>query len=217
MLWIGGAPDAGKTTVARLLAERYGLRLYELDAAVAAHWARVTPERHPALAAFKAMSMDERWVLQSPREMADQIIRIGAERFAMALEDLHGTAGSEAGHGEGGQTVLVEGPWLFPALVAPLLSDRREAIWLVPSEGFKRESGQRRDKPTIRHQTSDPERASRNWYERDLLLDAHVRESGTALGLTVVEVDGSKTPAEMGDLVAAHFAPFHPSLTIDRP
>ena len=43
--WLGGAPDAGKTTVARALAHRFGLRLYLLDDAQPAHWARATRAR----------------------------------------------------------------------------------------------------------------------------------------------------------------------------
>jgi replication-associated recombination protein RarA len=31
VLWLGGSPCAGKTTIARMLAEKYGLRLYHFD------------------------------------------------------------------------------------------------------------------------------------------------------------------------------------------
>ena len=31
VVWVGGAPAAGKSTVARALARRYGLRLYGAD------------------------------------------------------------------------------------------------------------------------------------------------------------------------------------------
>ena len=195
--WIGGAPDAGKTTVARLLAQRHGFHLYVLDAAMQAHWARATTERHPELVAFQALSMDERWVLPTPEAMAQQIVRIGAERFGLALEDLLALAKRPP--------VLAEGPWLFPELVAPLVSGPRRAIWLVPSAEFKRASAARRDKPTIRHQTSDPERARRNWLQRDLLLDAHIRTQAAAFGLTVLEVDGTESPEQAAARLERHF------------
>src|SRR5688572_32669838 len=86
--WIGGAPDAGKTTVARLLAKRHGMRLYVLDASTRAHAERATPAAQPELSAFLGLTMDERWVDRTPRVMADQTLRISAERFALALEDL---------------------------------------------------------------------------------------------------------------------------------
>jgi hypothetical protein len=104
VLWLGGAPDAGKTTVARLLAERHGFHLYVLDAAMQAHWAKATPARHPALTAFQALTLDVRWVLPTPAAMAQQIVRIGAERFDLAIEDLLMLPRQPR--------ILAEGPWL---------------------------------------------------------------------------------------------------------
>jgi 2-phosphoglycerate kinase len=195
--WLGGAPDAGKTTVARALAHRFGLRLYLLDDAQPAHWARATRARQPALHAFAALTMDERWVLPTPRQMAHQIVVLGAERAAMAVEDLLALPP--------GPPILVEGPWLFPEVVAPLLTDSRRALWLVPTEAFKRASAARRDKPRVRHQTNDAARTVRNWWERDRLLEAHVRAGADSLGLPVWEVDGSRTTDEMTALVADHY------------
>ena len=154
VLWLGGAPDAGKTTVARLLAERHGFHLYVLDAAMQAHWAKANPAWHPAFTAFQALTLDERWVLPTPAAMAQQIVRIGAERFGLAIENL--LMLPRQPH------ILAERPWLFPELVAPLLFSPRQAIWLVPTTEFKLASAARRDKPRVRSQTSDPERTRRN-------------------------------------------------------
>ena len=44
VLWIGGAPDAGKSTATRMLAASHGWRAYHLDAAGRSHEARTTPE-----------------------------------------------------------------------------------------------------------------------------------------------------------------------------
>ncbi len=58
--WIGGGSGAGKSTVARRLSERYGLRRYHCDDMQSAHTARSNPTDHPMLHAFIAMTMDER-------------------------------------------------------------------------------------------------------------------------------------------------------------
>ena len=203
--WIGGAPDAGKTTVARLLADRHALQLYVLDAAMKAHWERSTPDAQPELTAFQRLTMDERWVRPDPQAMANQTLCIGAERVALAVEDLLALPRD--------RPILAEGPWFFPELVFPLLADPRRAIWLVPTDTFKRASAARRDKPTIRHETSDPDRATRNWLARDLLLDSHVREQAASRRLTLLEVDGTRSPEDMATLLAAHFqlTPLEPS------
>jgi hypothetical protein len=195
--WIGGAPDAGKTTVARRLAGRLGWQLYLQDQFWREHGERATPERYPHYAAFIAMTMDERWVLRSPEEMAAGVIANSAELFDMALEDLLELPQEPP--------ILAEGPWFFPEHVAPLVHSPHQAIWLVPTEDFKRGSAARRDKPAIRHGTSDPERATRNWFARDMLLADHAEAEARVLGLTVWRVDGSKSIEELEASVEAHF------------
>jgi hypothetical protein len=203
VLWIGGAPDAGKTTVARELAQKHDLPLYVLDRAEPVHVARADPERQPQFARFLALSLDERWVLRSPREMAEHVIATGPERLAQAMDDLRSLPHD--------RPIVAEGPWFFPDLIAPLLSSPRQALWLVPTDAFKRASAARRDKPAIRHETSDPERATHNWFERDAYLADHVRRRACELGLSLWEVDGTLTIDQTLAAVEAHFAPFLPA------
>jgi hypothetical protein len=115
----------------------------------------------------------------------------------MALEDLIALPRE--------RPILAEGPWFFPGYVAPLLHSPHQALWLVPTEDFKRGSAARRDKPASRHGTSDPERATRNWFARDMLLADHAEAEARQLGLTVWRVDGAKSIEEMEAAVAAHF------------
>jgi hypothetical protein len=196
--WIAGAPDAGKSTVAARLAKKHGFDLYHQDDAQAAQFARYDPLRHPHTHAFQVMTMDQRWVLRSPADMAQSIIASGSERMSMVVEDLLAYPAD--------RPIVTEGPWLFPDDILPLLSRPRQAVWLVPSDEFKRASAARRDKPTIRYQTSDPQRASQNWLERDRLLTEYLRHRVGALGLTLIDVDGSKSIDEMLRIVESHFA-----------
>jgi adenylate kinase family enzyme len=43
--WIGGGSGAGKSTIARRLAARYGLRLYATDDVMGDHAPRSTPDQ----------------------------------------------------------------------------------------------------------------------------------------------------------------------------
>jgi len=70
VLWIGGSVCAGKSSAAGALAERYWLRRYHFDRQEPWHIYRSVPERQPRLIGFMAMTMDQRWVLRSPEEMA---------------------------------------------------------------------------------------------------------------------------------------------------
>lgn len=200
VLWIGGAPDAGKTSVAKLLGERHDLHIIHLDQIERDHIARHDPVQHPAIAAWTSMSIDERWVQRSGEEIAQHTIRMRAERDPMLLEDLLALPTSPM--------ILVEGPWLFPDFVAPLLSSPHQAIWLEPTEAFKWASATRRNKPSSRMQSSDPERFVQNWFSRDMRIAAHIRRQAYEYGLTVIEVDGSRSAEEIAQDVARHFAPF---------
>ena len=51
ILWIGGATDAGKTTLARALAARFGCELYEYDRTDVAHHEALAA-RHQDIRAF---------------------------------------------------------------------------------------------------------------------------------------------------------------------
>jgi hypothetical protein len=198
VLWLGGAPDAGKTSVAREQARKHGWQFYHLDAAEPSHIVRTTVEQQPTFARFLAMTMDERWVSRTPEEMAAMVVTNSAERFPLVIEDLRAFSGETP--------LLAEGPWLFPELVAPLLTSPRQALWLNPTVEFKRASAARRDKPAFRHETSDSERATRNWFERDMLLAAHIERQAQEHGLRVVTVDGSRSLEEMVAMVAEHFS-----------
>ena len=201
ILWIGGAPDAGKTSIASLLAEKHQLQIYHFDRHEPAHFARANPDQHPALfAAHPArMTPDERWVRQPVECMVCQTIASWTERCGMAVEDLLAMPKQPM--------IVAEGPGFFPECIMPVLRQPHQAIWLVPTEPFKQASAVRRNKLTARNETSDPARAQRNWYARDLGLVAHVTQGAKEYGLTLLTVDGSRSLDKMTALVEAHFAP----------
>jgi 2-phosphoglycerate kinase len=58
--WIGGGSGAGKSTIAKRLADQYGLRLYSTDEMIRDHGRRTPPEERPFVCAFAEMDMNER-------------------------------------------------------------------------------------------------------------------------------------------------------------
>ncbi len=66
----------------------------------------------------------------------------------------------------------------------------------------------RRNRSSFRSQVRDPERATRNLFARDMLVAAHVRAQAGSRGLTVWEVDGSRSAEELAEQVAQHFQAF---------
>ena len=182
--WIGGGSGAGKSTIAGLLAEEYGLRLYHCDDTQSAHTARSNAADYPMLHAFLAMTMDERWVKRTPEEMFRTFHGFHGEGFRLILEDLLDLPTDVP--------VLVEGYKLLPSLVFPLLSRVDQAVWLIPTPEWRRIAfSQRGSLWSIAGRTSDPETALANLLARDALYTQEVARQAAALQLSIIEVNGS--------------------------
>jgi DNA polymerase III delta prime subunit len=207
ILWIGGPPDSGKTTLAALLAERHGLQVYHFDRHEMDHIRRAHSTRHPHLSALhtRLTTLDERalahelWLSHPPSAMAQRTIGSWSERVALAIEDLLAMPTTPP--------IIAEGPGFFPERLLPFLTDSRQAVWLLPTESFKRASAIRRDKPGSRHLTTNPQQAQENLILRDLLMGNHIRHGIAKSALTMHEVDGTRTLEETATLIEAHFAP----------
>ena len=193
--WIGGAPGAGKSTIAQRLADEYGLRLFTVEP-FSRYVARLTPDQAPLLHAFASMDMDDRWVHRSPTIMFETFHGFQGEGFDLIVEDLLAMPSD--------RPILAEGFKLLPSLVAPLLSDRQhQAIWLLPTAAFRRRAYDSRGSTwQIPNKTSDPERARANLLARDeLFADALSREV-RRFGLSMLEMNGSHDVAASARLVA---------------
>jgi hypothetical protein len=197
--WIGGPSDAGKTTVARLLIQRRRWQWYPCDLHEHNHLiARADPVLHPNICKALGRSFDESWVRPTPQQLFEQVLATNEERFPMICDDIRLMPQRPP--------VLVEGPRLFPKLVAPVLTSPRQAIWLLPTEAFIHASQERRDKPSLRVESSDPERFRANFLARDRLLADYIGTEVVKLGLPYIEIDGQRTPEEIADSIQSHFA-----------
>jgi hypothetical protein len=85
--WIGGGSGAGKSTIARRLAARHGLRVYATDEVMSEHARRSTPQDAPFLSRFMGADMDERWVNRPPEAMLDTFHWFRGEGFGLAEQD----------------------------------------------------------------------------------------------------------------------------------
>ncbi|MGE0057762.1 MAG: hypothetical protein AB7P33_09550 [Dehalococcoidia bacterium] len=202
VLWLGGPPDAGKTTIAKELAEWHGLQLYRFDEHEQDHMARAEPAAKPALWAAKPENLtpEQRWLTFTPDEMAYATIDSWSERFEYACEDLLAMPKSPA--------IIAEGPGFFPDLVMMVLDDPRQAAFLIPTPAFQLESVERRQKPGDRHETTNPQQATANLIARDQYMTEHIRTRAEALGLTIIEIDGTRPVDDIAGQLELQWAPW---------
>lgn len=203
-LWIGGGQWAGKSTIARLLAVRYGLTAYHYDY----HDARAHNDRR--IARRVALSQpptdphpDSVWVDITPEEMAAETLAGFPIRFEWALDDLRALVS--------GRPILAEGWGLRPELVASIIDSPHRMIVMVPTPEFRQY--QLRALPraaTFSHQVSDPTRAQHNRLDRDRLVADDAVHTARRLGIRVMEIDGTHDAETVADIVADHFGPYLP-------
>jgi hypothetical protein len=201
-LWIGGSQWAGKSTVAWMLGQRYGLTAYHYDyqdarghddRRIAGRVRRGEPPEGP--------SADQMWLDRTPEEMAEEALASFEDRFGWALDDLRALTS--------GRPVIAEGWGLRPSLVAPLIDAPGRMVVMVPTEEFRQH--QTRVLPRagrLGSPVSDPERAQRQRLARDRLLAADAVRTARQHGIRVIEVDGSRDAAAVADAVAGHFHPY---------
>lgn len=192
--WLGGSPCAGKSSIARQLAEQFGLHLYHCDTEFERQLAQVTAESAPTIHRLHQLSCNELWL----RPVAEQLrteIAYQAEQFEMILADLRQLPVEPK--------ILVEGSALMPTAVFHHLAHRQQAVWLVPTAVFQRHHYAQR--PWIHDVLKDchqPALAFENWMARDIAYANWVQLETDMRQLTCLVVDGTHSLAENGQRVA---------------
>ena len=204
-LWIGGGQWAGKSTVSRILASRYGLTALRCDFQdERAHQDRRLADRLRRGLPPPQARPHEDWVEADPASMAAEAMADFRVRFDWLLDDLRSLYS--------GRPIIAEGWALRPELVGPLLDSPRRMIVMVPTEEWRQHQVLVLPRAVARvQQASDPQRAQRNRIARDRLVAEHAVRSARALGMRVITVDGSVDADHIADIVADHFSPYLPS------
>jgi hypothetical protein len=198
-LWIGGAQWAGKSTVAGILADRFGLTHYHYDYHDSrGHWDRRTARlcregsRPPDPDAWPGLTVEE--------AVAGSLESF-VERFEFVQDDLRAL--------QSPRPILAEGWGLRPELVAPVTSDLRRMILLVPTEEFRQLQIARMPRAAaLSRPIADPEAAQRRRVARDRLIAEDAVRSAERLGVRVIFVDGFRDADGIADMVSDQFAEF---------
>jgi uridine kinase len=197
--WIGGSGCAGKTTIADMIADQYGITVYHCDQ----HWdgedghlARAVPDKHPAMCQAREMSAEEFFGLL-PHKYAALASGIFKEDFGMILHDLLALQKDR---------VVVEGVSVEPELVYEV-ADPSHIIFLIAFEGFQREHFLERNFAQEWFQNvADPEGLFENFIQSNALMAKDVYQQANDLNLKSIIVGSESSIAQNLQAVKEHFS-----------
>lgn len=197
VLWLGGSPCAGKSSIADGLAARHGLTVYRCDDAFHHYKERIDPRAQPVFARLARATCDEIWLRPTEQQIREEIA-LYREEFPQILADLAAMPKD--------RPILAEGAALLPELVGGLGVPPHRAIWVVPTEPFQRACyGERAWRHEVLAECSDKAQAWERWMRRDAGFAREVAREAGGLGYRLVTVDGAWSVEDQILAVEAHF------------
>ena len=193
---IGGSPCSGKSTIASLLTQQYGLLHIKLDDLTDQMMDQARANAKPISLLRQDRSPDQIW-LRHPKEMADEEWRFYEEIFPYVASYL-------LEHQE--KPLLVEGAGLLPHLVKELEWPASSYLCLTPTADFQKKHYKQREwVPYVLEGTTNPEQAFENWMQRDILFAQMVRKEAVRLGYPSLITDGSQSEKQTAEEIARIF------------
>lgn len=194
MLWIGGGPGAGKSTLAWLLSRGHDLPLHPVDL-----WAYDHAERQAP-----GQPLDDQ-LARGPEAAADAFEASSRARLGLVLADV-------AARDLGPVPALVEGPQLLPDLAGRLADGY--GVWLRPDPERTRLARQERldREQSLAADQSDGRSAARRdrtegLLRRDALLAERLGQAAARVGRPVIEVPASPDWAQIAAAIEAALGP----------
>ncbi len=190
MLWIGGAPGAGKSTLAWRLSRAADLPLHPVDLWAYDHQARRPPGE----------SLDDQ-LARGPEAAADAFEAGSRERLGLVLDDI-------AARDLGPLPALVEGPQLMPELATRLPGGY--AVWLLPDPERTRLARQERlaIEDSLAGGPTAPRRdRTEAVLRRDAVLAGRIQQAANRAGRPVIAVPASPDWSKIAADIEAALSP----------
>lgn len=181
--YIGGSPCSGKSTIAEMISEQYGLYYFKVDDYLDEYIRRGDASNKPLSSQVLKLSADETW-MREPMVLNKEELEIYREIFDFIIEDL--------GKIEAPNGIITEGAAYLPELMNDIKVAFNSYVCIVPTKDFQYHHYRLRSwVPEVLKDCTDKEQAFENWMERDALFAVSVKEKADKLGYKTIVVDGT--------------------------
>ncbi len=190
VLFIGGSPCSGKSTVAERISKQYGAHYFKVDDYLDTFIHRAAKRGYPACKKSVTMAPDEIWMREPSIQCEEEFLIYGeiAESVFAHLEKLDA------------DFIVTEGAAYTPNVMAkpcvPLSTEgtEKEYISMIPTPDFQISHYKKREwVPYILKGCSDKQQAFHNWMERDILFARQVKAACEENAIPCIVNDGSQT------------------------
>lgn len=195
--YIGGSPCSGKSTVAEILSEKYGLYYFKADDFLDEYIQKGALKGYEICSKHTVMNAEQVW-MREPRLQCEEEIRFYEETFEFFLEDLK-KINCERG-------IITEGAAYLPKLMKMINVPNSRYISITPTPEFQVYHYSKREfVPYVLEGCSDKEQAFRNWMDRDILFAREVQRQCSEENYLSLINNGGMSIDELVDKVTVHF------------
>lgn len=195
--YIGGSPCAGKSSVAEILSQKYGLYYFKVDDFLDRYIQAGAQRGYPICKKIVGMNAEQIW-MREPWLQCREEFDIYREIFEFVAADLKKI--------DWKGSMITEGAAYLPELMKRSGIPGTRYISITPAKEFQIDHYRKREfVPLVLKGCSNEEAAFCNWMERDVLFAQEVRRQCDKENYVSVINDGSMDLDELVNLVAAHF------------
>ena len=194
VLFIGGSPCSGKSTVAERISKEYGAYYFKVDDFLDKFTHNAAKKGCPACKNSVTMAPDEIWMREPLIQCKDEFL-IYDEISELVFEYLEKIDAD---------FIVTEGAAYTPNVMVK--HGKKEYISIIPTPDFQISHYKEREwVPYILEGCSDKQQAFLNWMERDILFAKQVQTECEENAVPCIVNDGSRTQDEMFSIVKELF------------
>ena len=187
ILYIGGSPCSGKSTVAGRIAKELGAHYFKVDERLNEYMKLAADNGGKSCAACLDMTPEEIW-MRPPEIQCVEEFFIYDETAPFIFSDLDAIDA---------QTVITEGAAFTPQVMKARGLEHGQYICMIPNIGFQvRHYREREWVPYVLEGCSDKKEAFNNWMKRDELFAVQVERDCRKYGIPCIVSRSGRTEDE---------------------